>query len=361
LARPALLEAASNDADPEVRFRSSRLLPKAGADEIRARLDTFLADTEGKYEHDLPGLKQYRKQVGADEKARSLFVEMVKSPYNVELLQSLDRTSTEAGRAISDRRTMMFSAMQQRNIGGRFTAPQQATLPDIACLLFAESLIPGKDIPRSGMWSYVTGATFLQQGASVNAINNASTPHSDAYRRIIGQWMESRDDVQDLNQLAYIAGQQLRSFPQSLPLLRRIITTEGVYGYAKGQALMYLIQQRGKEEQPFLKSLLNNDTLVTTVWFGNVQPNQQPQQHQCLLRDVALAMLITQNGQQMKDYGYKFPPGVIPNGQNIGYGNYAFDSEQARHAAMVKFGFWQLKQSFKEPPAEPTPPPMPGK
>jgi hypothetical protein len=187
----------------------------------------------------------------------------------------------------------------------------------------------------------------------MNAINNASTPHSDAYKLIVGKWMESRDDLQDLNQLAYAAGQNLRNFKESVPLLRRIVSTEGVYGYAKGQALMFLIQQRGKEEQPFLKTLLTNDTLVTSVWFGGNVPNQQPVQHQCLLRDVALAMLITQTGQQMKDYGYAFPPGVIPNNQNIGYGNYAFPTDEARAAAMVKFGFWQLKQSLT--PATPKP------
>lgn len=355
LARPVLLEAAASDADPEVRFRTSRLLPKAGADELTARLETFLADKDGKYDHDLPGLKQFRKVVGQDEKARSLFVEIVKSPYNVEMLQALDRGVTEGGRAISDRRTLLFSQMQHRNFGGRVTQPQQASLADLACLLFSESVTPSKDIPRSGMWNHITGATFLQQPASINTLNNAGAPHADAYKRIIGQWMETREDPQDLNQLAHLIGQQLRSFPQSLPLLRKIVTTEGVYGYAKGQALMFLIQQRGKEEHAFLTTLLNNDTLVTTVWFGNINPkNMQPQQHQCLLRDVALAMLITQNGQKMKDYGYAFPNNQPePNPQSIGYGNYAFPTDEARTEAMVKYGFWQLKQTFKEPVKEP--------
>src|SRR6478735_7468077 len=58
LARSVLAEAATSDSDPEVRYRCARLLPKAGADELRARLETFLADTTNKYEHDLPGLKQ---------------------------------------------------------------------------------------------------------------------------------------------------------------------------------------------------------------------------------------------------------------------------------------------------------------
>src|SRR5205823_8243628 len=49
LAKPVLAEAAGTDPDPEVRFRCARLLPKAAADDLKARIDAFLADTEGKY------------------------------------------------------------------------------------------------------------------------------------------------------------------------------------------------------------------------------------------------------------------------------------------------------------------------
>src|SRR5262249_48126271 len=135
-------------------------------------------------------------------------------------------------------------------------------------------------------------------------------------------------------------------------------------GYAKGQALMFYVQQKPKDEQPFLKSLLKDETMVTTVWF-QVPGQPQGQQHQCLLRDVALAMLVHGSGQKMQDYGFVFPPGnVPPNGGTIGYGNYAFTTDEARAAAMVKFGFWQLKQSLKDPNAkEPEPkkdmPPQP--
>ena len=283
LARPALVEAAAADTDPEVRYRCSRLLPKAAADDLKARLDTFMADTDGKYEHDLPGLKLFRKHVGSEEKARALFVEVVKSPYNVELLQAIEKTPADAGRAISDRRTLLWSTTQGRNMGGRVTAPQQIQLPDVACLLFAEAITPTKEIPRTGMFSYVTGVNFLQQQASMNAINGANgAAHVDPYKKIIGQWMETREDVQDLNQLYYVVGQQLRGFPQCVPLLRKIVNTEGVYGYAKGQAMMHLTQIRGKEELPNLQGLLKNDTQVQVVWFGNVNPNQQPVQHQCL-------------------------------------------------------------------------------
>lgn len=346
MARPVLLEAASTDPDPEVRFRCSRLLPKAGADDLKARLDTFLADTEGKYDHNLPGLKQFRKVVGSDKVARDLFVDIIKSPYNLELLQMLDKNSVEAGRAISDRRMSMWSLLQRQNIGGRNPQPpQQIPLQDIACLIFAETVVPAKEIPRNNMWSYVTGAQFIQQPSSTNAINGNGVAHAEAYKRILSHWLESREDVTDMSQLPYVVGQILRGFKESMPLLRRIVTTEGVQGYAKGQALSYLVTQRGKEEFDFLRTLLSNDTQVTSVWFGNA-PNQAPIQHQCLLRDVALASLITQTGQQMSSYGFIFPQGQIQNGLHLG--TYAFPTEEARAAAMVKFAFWRMKHFGKE-------------
>ncbi len=345
LARPVLLEAVGSDPDPEVRFRCSRLLPRAGVEDLKARIDTYLADADGKFEHDLPGLKQFRKQVGTDKADRELFVEIIKSSHNIDLLQALDRTPAEAGRAISDRRMTLYSRLNNRIVGGRVQPPPQIPLPDIACLLLAESVVPSKDIPRGGMWSFVTGITFVQQPSSMAGITNNGTPHSAGYRKIIGKWLETRDDVQDLNQLAYTVGQNLSTFKESEPLLRKIVMTEGVYGYAKGQALMFLVQKYGKDERNFLQKLLTNETLVTTVWFGAV--NNQAVQHQCLLRDVALAMLIKQTKQDMKDYGYVFPQGFV--GDQIGYGNYAFPSDEARGRAMVKFGFWRLKQSFKAP------------
>jgi hypothetical protein len=358
LARPALLEAATADPDPEVRFRCSRLLPKAGAEDLKARLETFLADTECKYEHNLPGLKQFRKIVGTDKESRDLFVEIVKSPFNLELLQMIEKSPVEGGRAIADRRMIMWSFVQPRNFG-RFQPQQPIPLADIASLILAETVVPSKDIPRNNMWSHISGVMFINQESSLKAIDKSGTPHAEAYKRIIGQWLDSREDPMDLTNIAYYLGQNLRGFKQTLPLLRRIVTTEGVVGYAKAQAMTQLIQQQqGKEEIDLHKSLLTNDTMATTVWFGNVpQPNNIPMQLQCLIRDVALANLIANSGQQMTDYGYKFVNGGTQNGKTVNFGFYAFPNEETRNAAMMKFAFWRIRHADKEPAA--TPPPAP--
>jgi hypothetical protein len=357
LARPALLEAVSADPDPEVRFRCSRLLPKAGADDLKARLDTFLADAEGKFDHNLPGLKQFRTVAGTDKLARELFVEMIKSPYNVELLQMLDKSPVDGGRAISDRRMHMWNLIQQRNLNGRIQAPQQLPLGDIACLIFAETVVPSKDVPKNNMWNWITGVQFVQQGSSITAINTATTPHSEVYKRILGKWLDSRDDVADLSQIAYPLN-NFKGFKETLPLILRIINTEGVQGYAKSQAIMHLVNIRGKETYPLLRSMLSNDLLVNTVWFGQ-NANGQPQMYQCLLRDVALAYLIHQTGQQMTDYGFKFAQGQGQNALMQGYANYAFSSDESRNAAMMKFAFWRMKHADKDPIATPQAPPAP--
>jgi hypothetical protein len=164
--------------------------------------------------------------------------------------------------------------------------------------------------------------------------------------------MDSRDDLQDLNQLAYLAGQQLAGLPESERLLRRIATTEGVQGYAKAQAMRFLAQTGKWDELPFLMKLMGDETLVTQVNCGVGRGVGQPQIHPCLVRDVALAYLIQISGQKMKDYGFSFAPGYIEAQQQFNYGNFAFASEEVRRAATVKFAFWLFNRGLRDPGAK---------
>jgi hypothetical protein len=379
LARQAIVEGANSDADPEIRQRCARLLPKAASDDLKARIDTFLADTEGKFDHDLPGLKTFRKHIGTTEKARALYVEILKSPYNLDMFAATDKGNTEGGRAISDRRTAMWNDLQQRPFpnGGKPFVPKQPSLPDIAALLFAETLITSDNIPKSGVWTWVNGAQFLQQSAAQQALNNAGTAHADIFKGIVGQWLVTRTDPQELSTLAYQLGNTyLKQFKESSLLMRRIILTDGVQGYYKGQALNSLLQNRVKEELPFLRAIMknqvrlgdypgvlpdkkdpdavismNNDMLIQQVWFG--RNNGQAEMHSCLLKDVALAFLLTHGGEKIQDYGFEVPNGVVLNQNQLGFGQYAFTSENKRAAAFVKYGWKQLKVSMDPPREEP--------
>lgn len=381
-AKNPLNEAVVGDPDPEIRLRASRLLPKAAAEDLKARIDTFLADTDGKFDHDLPGLKTFRKQLGATEKARALYVEILKSPYNLEMFAAIDKGDTEGGRAIADRRAALWNDMQGRQVapGSRPFVPKQPTLSDIAALLYAEILISSENIPRTSTWTWINGTQFIQQSASIQALNSGSNvTHAEIYRTIVQRWLSSRTDPMELTNLSYQLGNGvLRNFKESQMLLRRIVVTEGVQNYAKQQALNWLIQQRGKEETKFFQAImknelrvgdypdvfpneknpdrtisLNNDQMIQQVWFQ--RNNGQAEMHACLMKDVALAFLITEAKGNLKDYGFEMPPGVMVTPGQLGFGQYAFTSDAKRTEGFMKWGWKQLKDNTDAPAPKDTP------
>jgi hypothetical protein len=347
LARPALTEALANDPSPEIRARTARLLPRAEAAELQARIDTFLADTDSKFEHDLPGWALFRKivaarEAGSDKAVRDLYVEAIKTPANLELLTALNLTAEAAGRVIADRRVTLFL---QQNPGafGRFqpggnTTHRPPSLTDIALLLFAESAIDGKHIPRPGPFTYISGAYLVQINAGMqNALNNPdSTPHGKAYRQIFVKWLDSRVTPDDLNNMAW-AAQNFRQVKETGPLLHRIIKTDGVVSYAKAQAMVSLLQ-RSKDEMPAIRSQLKNDASLNRLVFApNVVIESQ-------VRDVALALILHSEGQDLKSFGFEFQPGFNVDQVSLNYWGYGFKTDADRAAAHKKFHEYEEKK-----------------
>ena len=78
-------------------------------------------------------------------------------------------------------------------------------------------------------WTWINGTQFVQQGASVQALNSGSNvAHAEVYRAIVKKWLATRTDPQELTNLSYQLGNgTLKQFPESAMLLRRIIMTEG--------------------------------------------------------------------------------------------------------------------------------------
>jgi hypothetical protein len=358
LARPVLAEAAGIDPSPEVRARAARLLPRAEAADLQARIDTFLADADGKYDHDLPGLALFRRHAGTDRAARELFAEVAKARPNLDLLAAVGASPEEGGRAIADRRVGLFLAQHPQSFN-RFGPPGVArprfpTLADVAALLVAEVAVPSADIPRPGQFQYVTAATFLNTPASAAAIASPETAaHGAAFRAILVKWLDTRTAPADLEQIGWVA-QTFRQVPETAGLLRRMVTTPGVQGYSKGQAIGYLIQRNGRDERPFLKSLLEDETLVVTVLLGN-NPQAAPVQASCQLRDLALGVLLLQDKQDLREWGFDLPPNTAANLQTVQTGgiNFAFTTDEKRAAA---HRMWAAHEAGRL-----APPPRPGR
>lgn len=380
-ARAALLDAVATSPDLEVRARAARLLPRAEAADLQARIEAFVADADGTFQHDLPGWDQFEAQAGADKLgalaaalgvplwdqfkqyvradtgSRGLFADMLRTTENREVLAAMAVSPRDGGAAVANRRMAMYLAQNPGifggRIGGSMPPPKQPTLADVTTVLFAEGAIPAADIPRPGPFTFVTGATFAQHPVSVQAANNpAGTPHGEAYKRVLLRWLDTRTAPDDLGQVVNVT-QQLAQVRDMTPLLRRVVTTDGVQGYARGQALVYLLQRNKKAEYPFLKGQLKNEAVVNPVGLGP-NPMGMPIQANCQVRDMALALLVADTGQSIFDYGFETSPGNTPNPVANPFPTYAFTTDEARARGMRKWADWEAAHPI--PPFDPGPP-----
>ena len=159
--------------------------------------------------------------------------------------------------------------------------------------------------------------------------------------------------------MAWIAN-SFKTLKESGSLLRRIVSTEGVQGYAKGQALIFLLQ-RGKEELPTIRAQLKNETALNN---GKIQiaPGVTIDTQ---VRDIALALLLHNDGQDLKKFGFEFQPGFNVAQVAQTYWGYGFKSEEDRTAAHKKFVEYEAKKKDEpkkeEGKKDPTPPSVPAK
>jgi hypothetical protein len=108
--------------------------------------------------------------------------------------------------------------------------------------------------------------------------------------------------------------------------------------------------------------MLKNDTTVNTVFLG-ANPMGGAVQAPCQLRDMALALLLTQANQNLKDYHYATAPGNIPNPLQNPYPTYAFLSDDDRAKAFKKWDEFDArrkvepKKQAEAKKGEPAPPP----
>lgn len=345
-ARLALAEAVASSPDYEVRARAARLLPRAEAADLQLRIDAFVADADGKLTHDLPGWDKFREHVGSDKASRALFAEMLKSVENREVLTGVAASKRDGGAAVSYRRTALYLAQYPGAFGGIRVAgamppPKQPTIADISTVLFGETAVPAADIPRTGPFQSITGATFAQQQVSRETVNNpAANVHGEAYKRLLVKWLDTRSSPEDLTQAVYIAN-AFSQLKDMTPVLRRVVSTDGVQGQSRGQALVYLVQRNKKTEHPFLKAQLKNDSVVTQVGLGPNPAGNGQVVATCQLRDVALAILLTETSQNMHEYGFQMSPGTVANPLGNPYPTYAFGADEDRDRALRKWAEWE--------------------
>ena len=330
LAMPALLDGLNANPSPEVRYRCQSLLPKAAQADLQARLATFLADTEGKFNHDLPGWNEFKKIAGTSPTSRTVFVELLKESPNRTLVLAIPGPPSELGSLVAARKQEMYQLRFARVNLPTPTPRKEQTIPDVIALMFAESHVASKYIPRT-----VPNVTVY----NIAGLNVAVTDGSEkaaTYKAIVGHWIETRDDALSM----YTAMNQAAAM--GLPKQGAVVAAKLLQ--LKGGAITYrfyaafaIAKNGSKEHLSALESAFNDDAGLNQqrVVNGLVQ------QSQLQLRDMALAAAVLLTGQNAEDYGlveqYKNQPGM-----QYMYSNWRLPEEK-RKAAFEKWKDWRAK------------------
>jgi hypothetical protein len=344
LARIALLDGVNLDPDPEIRARCRSLLPRANAEEMTARLDAFVADTEGKYEHDLPGWHKLRATVrgewkilgatftarpGADKAARDLFIEFIKAPGGKKLLGALGGPPGELGQMVGARKMELYQMKYPRVAGAQ---PRNPTGAEVAVVVFAESQVNSRNVPRSNVFTAV-----LTTSGIANDVRGTDD-RALALRAVMTAWFDSRTDPIDLYS-AHSLAINMQNDAAAGRLAGRIMSTPGVPGYYKGQALSTLVRLKQIDQLSAIeKSFTDTTALQTMIKIVNGMQVRQSIE----VRDAALAAALIMTGQNPDDYGFEgFPKGGAGGG-SFSY-VWAKISDDKRKEAFEKWNAWREK------------------
>jgi hypothetical protein len=359
LARSALLEAVNTDPNQEVRARCSGLLPKATALDFKARLDVFLADADGKYEHDLPGWNQFRATIRSewslfgwcvwsdhalDKPARAVFAELLASQPNRQILFAANGPRSElASIATARRQELYLQAYPRRIIRGGLVAPAGAsrrdpTVEDIATLFFVEALAPSRLVPRAASIANLIASSGYA-GASRD-----TDERGRVLRALASAWVDSRTDPIDMYQTMTIAG-TLGLTEQGCRLGIKLLNTAGAVGAYRGMAASNLARIGHKDHVPLLDTALADSTVAYTIRENAVVPGiNGAKTHDVQVRDMGLAVAVILSGQNLEDYGfvdnYRNSDGI--SGTSYVYSRYYIPDDK-RDTMHKKWKDWRAK------------------
>lgn len=343
-ARAALLDGVNLDPDPEIRARCRVLLPKATAEEMKARLDSFLADAEGKYEHDLPGWHKLRATVrgewkilgwtytarpDADKAARELFIEFMKASGGRKMLAAVDGERVELAQLVAARKTELYQMKYPRVSG---IAPRNPTDAEVAVVMFGDAVGGPRNAARNTLFTNVLTTSGIANTA------RGTDDRSVAMRAVLNAWFDTRTEAYEMYSAMTLAN-NAQNNDAAGRLASRLMGAAGAPGIYKGQALATLVRLKQNDQMPNIeKAFTDTSVLTTTIKVVNGMQVRQSIE----VRDAALAAAVIMTGQNPDDYGFDgFPKGGI--GTNTFSYTWAKISDEKRKEAFEKWKTWREK------------------
>jgi hypothetical protein len=325
VALPALAEAVADTADPEVLTRVELLRPKIEAADLRARLDAFLADADGKYDHDLPGWDRFRAVAGTTPDARELFTQFWKSKPNADLLAAVRGPRDELVRRVAVRRMELYTQQYRTTPAGR---REQPTVADLAALAFLEGAAGKIDDRR---YPYALMQLVVSHPAAREAVRDEGKP---SFRRLIVNWLDTRRDAAELAYAVSLAGSLGLKEAPAAKYAARQLDAAGTPPASRMHALTTVARTGGTAYLPVLAKALTDETAQRVVRVG---PNGQPEPVDLQVRDVALAMCLLATGQKPEDYGFEARGPAGSEAAKYNYSQYRFADDAKRKAAFEKW------------------------
>jgi hypothetical protein len=336
LAKAALAEGLATD-DAEVRFRCRQLFPRAAAEDLKLRVETFLADAEGKYEHDVPGWNEFRKVVPNNPAARELFAEMLADETNRAMLLAVGGPPGELGQLVGVRKAEFTYSRGPRNGPGPLVPPSRRdmTSADLAAMLFAESQVPARFVPMLHRGPIGAGSTPAAPG-TITALASTPGDRGAVYRALVVAWVKTRDDSYQLAAALTVAeGLELK---EAAEVAIRLLATPG-RPTDRTRGATSLVRLGTKEHLPAIEKLMTDNAILVTLRPGSeFEPAVEIQ-----VRDLALATAVQLTGQKPEDYGFAEQyPGVRNS-----YANW-YVAPEKRDAAFAKWKAWRDKNAAPE-------------
>jgi hypothetical protein len=328
LAKTALQDGMKS-ADTEIWHRSIQLLPEVLALDLKARVDAFLADTEGKHKHELPLMELFQKVVGNDPGARKLYADIVRN--NASFLEACEVDPKLAGEKYS----VKAFELQQALFGpwsGSGARPQLQASDLAALFLVGSDAEMSKNIPNNNVNPV---SNFLWQQQFQNALRNGE--QAAAYRKLFFAWAENRTDVNSVSQTLSVI--QNNNLKEGLDFAVKVMKAKDQQIWSRAQAMTVVGKMGTKDHVAAFESMFEDKTQVTTIQWNNVQLQTQ-------VNDISLAMAAQLSGQQPKDYGFdalQTQPSLI-----FAYHYLGFSNDDKRVAAYKKWKEYKESQEKKK-------------
>lgn len=343
LALPALCDGAARSPDAEVRFRCGLLLPRALAADHVARVAVFVADRDGRFDHDVAGWAAFRKAVGDGPAERRLFARIAGTASTRRVLLATRRPGPALQAVAADRWAQLFKEWRPVQVeGGPAAVGRPVSVPDFAALLVADIVTPEVDEGYGHGW--IPTGLLTEESALAEAARGRG-PDGPTFRRLVVAWLDRKSGAVGIQHATQVAAAIQLPPAVAARYHARTLDQKGIDVSTKLAAVAALARSGDPTHIPALDRLRGS---VDPVEIGLPDGTT----FSAPLGDMALAAMIHLSGQKLADYGYTVAPGGPVDFTRVDACRFAPDrtgtSQQKRERAAAKWEEWVKKNPAKE-------------